>query len=158
MTESNLQDKIAETITLVIKKANIFEKISELKILTRGMVLFSTVTTTFFILNGLHNNYITNITLQEVKNKTADIENIIENKLEELNKKMDILLHINSVTNLHNLNKNTSFTTNYVELLENTNTNTNTNNSDDELLNECYDNIPCNNIKKATGIKKLFNW
>jgi len=148
MTETNLEDKITETITLVIKKANIFEKISELKFLTRGMVLFSTVTTTFFILNGIYNNYITNIILQEVKNKTADIENIMENKIEELNEKLDKLLHIN------NLNKNTSFTTNYVELLENTNTN----NSDDELLNECYDNIPCNNVKKVTGIKQLFNW
>ena len=152
MTESNLQDKISETITLVIKKANIFEKITEIKFLTRGMVLFSTVTTTFFILNGIYNNYTTNIALQEVKNKTADIENIIENKLDEVNKKLDKLLHIN------NLNKNTSFTTNYVELLENTNLNTNTDNSDDELLNECYDNIPCNNVKKVTGIKKLFNW
>jgi len=148
MTETNLEDKITETITLVIKKANIFEKISELKFLTRGMVLFSTVTTTFFILNGIYNNYITNIILQEVKNKTADIENIMEKKIEELNEKLDKLLHIN------NLNKNTSFTTNYVELLENTNTN----NSDDELLNECYDNIPCNNVKKVTGIKQLFNW
>jgi len=28
----------------------------------------------------------------------------------------------------------------------------------DELLNECYDNIPCNNIKKVTGFKRLFGF
>jgi hypothetical protein len=31
-------------------------------------------------------------------------------------------------------------------------------NSDDELLNECYDNIPCNNIKKATGLNSIFGF
>jgi len=28
----------------------------------------------------------------------------------------------------------------------------------EELLNDCYDNIPCNNSKKLTGLNKLFNW
>ena len=32
------------------------------------------------------------------------------------------------------------------------------NKEDLELLNECYDNLPCNNSKKITGINKLFNW
>ena len=27
-----------------------------------------------------------------------------------------------------------------------------------ELLYECYDNIPCNNSKKVTGINRLFEW
>ena len=29
---------------------------------------------------------------------------------------------------------------------------------DDEILNECYDNIPCNNAKKASGLNRLFGW
>lgn len=29
---------------------------------------------------------------------------------------------------------------------------------DQELLNECYDNFPCNNSKKASGLNKLFGW
>jgi hypothetical protein len=29
---------------------------------------------------------------------------------------------------------------------------------DEELLNECYDNFPCNNSKKASGLNKLFGW
>ena len=31
-------------------------------------------------------------------------------------------------------------------------------NEDNELLNECYDNIPCNNSKKVSGLNKLFGW
>jgi oligoendopeptidase F len=27
-----------------------------------------------------------------------------------------------------------------------------------ELLNECYDNIPCNNSKKASGLNRIFGW
>ena len=29
---------------------------------------------------------------------------------------------------------------------------------DEELLNECYDNFPCNNSKKASGLNRLFGW
>lgn len=29
---------------------------------------------------------------------------------------------------------------------------------DAELLDVCYTNLPCNNVKKVTGINKLFNW
>ena len=29
---------------------------------------------------------------------------------------------------------------------------------DNELLNECYDNIPCNNYKKITGLSNFLNW
>jgi hypothetical protein len=30
--------------------------------------------------------------------------------------------------------------------------------NDEEFLSECYDNIPCNNIKKVTGFNRLFYW
>jgi hypothetical protein len=29
---------------------------------------------------------------------------------------------------------------------------------DQELLNECYDALPCNNSKKASGLNRLFGW
>jgi len=29
---------------------------------------------------------------------------------------------------------------------------------DQELLNECYDTLPCNNSKKASGLNRLFGW
>lgn len=29
---------------------------------------------------------------------------------------------------------------------------------DQELLNECYDDFPCNNSKKASGLNRLFGW
>jgi hypothetical protein len=29
---------------------------------------------------------------------------------------------------------------------------------DEELLNECYDNFPCNNSKKVSGLNRLFAW
>jgi len=29
---------------------------------------------------------------------------------------------------------------------------------DQELLNECYDNFPCNNSKKVSGLNRLFDW
>lgn len=34
---------------------------------------------------------------------------------------------------------------------------TNTSDPDNELLSECYDTMPCNNLTKRTGINKLFN-
>jgi hypothetical protein len=47
-----------------------------------------------------------------------------------------------------------------ISLTEQFETQTNDNKiyDDDEILNECYDNIPCNNSKKASWLNRIFGW
>lgn len=182
MTDSYLHDKMFEVFDSVIKKTNIFDKILELKKLNNGFIFFSTITSTFLLLNSLYINYILNIEYCNLKSKIEEID-IIHNKINdiiEINKSMMILVKENQNLIQSNLNKvhlysinstlssgslyyNNSFNSgesiNQIsnEEIEKTEE-VNNKNDDDELLSECYDNIPCNNIKKVTGINRLFCW
>ena len=180
MTDTFLNDKINEVIDSVIKKNNIFDKILEFKKLNSGFIFFSTITSTFLILNSLYINYKLNIKYCNLKNKIEEID-IMHNKINdiiEINKSIIILvkenqnLIQNNLNNLNNVNLysinstlssgslyyNNSFNSNET-INETINQTSNEDiNDDDELISECYDNIPCNNIKKVTGINRLFNW
>jgi hypothetical protein len=162
MTESNIHDQISESIMTMIKKANIFDKIYETKNLTYKVFLFTTFTSSILLINSFYNSYIIDDINQKLKNKTI----YFDNKIEKLNKKIDFIIET-SVKNNQNLefylNKELSFNIKSeissltTEIIDNDNDN-NDNKEDDELLNECYDNIPCNNIKKVTGVSRIFLW
>lgn len=176
MTDSNLDEKLSETFLYVLKKINVFEKIAELKNLTRVFVFFTTITTASLVVNTIYHNYKINMKYIEIKNKMAELEHIqntkiesilntnsvIQYKIEILDNKINCLLDFNE-NKLHNVNDINPSNDNLKLSLIHPNTITNIcanniNNEDDELLSECYDNIPCNNIKKVTGINRLFGW
>lgn len=192
MTDSFLNDKMFEIFDSVIKKTHIFDKILELKKLNNGFIFFSTITSTFLILNSLYINYTLNVEYCNLKSKIEEID-IIHNKINdivEINKGTMLLVKenqnliqtnfkkvnlysINSTLSSGSLYNNNNFNSNetinqtyFEENMENKETkkteeaekNIKKNNDDDELLSECYDNIPCNNIKKVTGINRFFGW
>lgn len=192
MTDSFLNDKMFEIFDSVIKKTHIFDKILELKKLNNGFIFFSTITSTFLILNSLYINYTLNVEYYNLKSKIEEID-IIHNKINdivEINKGTMLLVKenqnliqtnfkkvnlysINSTLSSGSLYNNNNFNSNetinqtyFEENMENKETkkteeaekNIKKNNDDDELLSECYDNIPCNNIKKVTGINRFFGW
>ena len=183
MTDSYLNDKMFDIFDSVIKKTHIFDKILELKKLNNGFIFFSTITSTFLILNSLYINYTLNVEYCNLKSKIGEID-IMHNKINnmvEMNKNMMILVKENQNLIQSNLNKVNLYSINSSlssgSLYNNNNFNSSQsinqisneetketeeinkkNNDDHELLSECYDNIPCNNIKKVTGINRLFSW
>jgi hypothetical protein len=88
-----------------------------------------------------------------------DIQTSFDDKNNNLNKKIDILIESNN--SLIEINKSIMETNLKQHICLNETINRKkliAENSDDELLNECYDNIPCNNIKKATGLNSIFGF
>ena len=171
-----LNEQISEAFTTVIKKANIFEKISELKNSVRGLIFFSGLATSVIFINVFSNLRCKIQDIETMNNmyfqKINENQNNFENTIDKLNNKMDDLIEVNKAlmnelsskidrnetnekeTNINepNINENIRNKTNKT----NKTINTLSGDDDDELLNECYDNIPCNNIKKATGINRIF--
>jgi len=156
MTDAFLHNKIHEVFDSVIKKTNIIDKIIELKKINSSFIFFSTITGTILILNSLYINYTLNIKYCNLKNKIAEID-IIHNKINNiilLIKENRNLIQSNLYNNSFNLGELINQTSNQ----ENEEENKVKRHIDDELLSECYDNIPCNNIKKVIGINRLFGW
>lgn len=108
--------------------------------------------------NQLNNK---NINLNIELDKLEKINFLLENTIIELKQQNNDVIKknnelVNENINLKNINENYSNKIN--ELIEENNNNIiKINNKEDdkilfdeELMNECYDNIPCNNIKKRT--------
>jgi hypothetical protein len=154
MAEKNMSEKLAESISKLIKKTNTFEKIETL---LNGISLFMFITGAVTLYNSYKLHKITeyaNIS----KNKMDDKINLKLDKIIETNEKI-IHLQMQLYTSFQNnevLKRQVSLT----EDIENIKTQTIVSPLDDyyELVNECYDNIPCNNSKKATGLNRLFGW
>jgi hypothetical protein len=163
MSESNLVDKISEAFTKSIKKANIFEKFIEIKRMCAGLIIFSAITGVTLLVYQAYNS----CAIESIENKNCCIEydiHILNKKMEkiiETNEKLyEIIMQNNKLSNkfienqlLHICKSNNIEIENY----EN-NQNVENDNDDDDLLNECYDVMPCNNSKKVTGLNKLLNW
>ena len=143
MSEKNMTEKLADSISNLIKKTNTFEKVETL---LKGISLFTFIT-----------GAVTLYTSYKIHTMSNDL-NLSKNKMEDkINAKLDkiILLFENSVPT----NNNEVFTLpiSLIENIEHENDNTQIY-DDEEILNECYDNIPCNNAKKASGLNRLFGW
>jgi len=169
----SINDQINENLATIIKKANIFEKITELKQSTSGFIFFSGFATTFILITTFYNSYLSYTQLNDLKYKILNIESTnnilfqnlkdiqcsVDNKINNLNKKIDYLIQSNKY--LIEINKSlikTNLKQNICANEKISRPKLIADNSDDELLNECYDNIPCNNIKKATGLNSIFGF
>jgi hypothetical protein len=154
MAEKNMSEKLAESISKLIKKTNTFEKIETL---LNGVSLFMFITGAV----SLYNSY--------KLHKITEYANISKNKMDDkINSKLDKIIETNEKIIHLQMQLYTSFQNNEVlktqvsltEDIENIKTQTIVSPLEDyyELVNECYDNIPCNNSKKASGLNRLFGW
>jgi hypothetical protein len=137
MSDSNLVDKLSEAVAKAIKKANIFEKATEIKSMLSGFIILTTIMGTTIIINQVYKRK--SITFLEEK---------IEKLVETNTKLYEIIQENNKLYN--------KFIEN--QLLHTNNTEIEKESEDNELLDECYDVLPCNNSKKVTGLNKIFNW
>jgi hypothetical protein len=201
MSEINVTDRISETITNVLKKTEVFEKIVNLKFYVNSFIIITTIVgvTTIYM------NILNTANINDIKEDIRENENILKYNI-EINRKRNLIEHCNLKSEIQILNKQLSLLLenqeNIITSLEEMKlikiseqnkltiniskndcisastsmnsfspikipiildesfvSNVTDDNKDkeyDELLNECYDAIPLNNIKKTTGLNWLF--
>jgi hypothetical protein len=155
MSDTNL----VEAFSKAMKKANIFEKAIEIKRMLSGFIVLTTIMGTTIIINQLYKRQ--SITSFESRIDILDkkIEKLVENNATLY----EIIMQNNKLSNkfienqlLHICNSNN------IEIeredIKTMNKHADVDNDDNDLLNECYDIMPCNNSKKVTGLNKIFNW
>jgi len=162
MDEISISEKITDVIYNVIKKTDVFEN-GKAALKYASMFMFIT-----FSVSLLNKNKINKIKLLlERKNDYKENIQNLNNKLDKLIDKLDksietnreIIIFLNNYNSVKNIADNTEVS------IENKDIEIETNQvrkisiiDDEELINDCYDNIPCNNLKKVTILTNLFNW
>jgi hypothetical protein len=158
MSDTNLTDKFSESILAAIKKANIFEKTNELKGLFKSFVVITSLLGITTLVNGIYNTYlIKNNYKEQRKNKINLKKSVVDNIYEDLNYIyfcQKLILLESKIDTLYKKLVHEDFEKNKSENVIKCNEIT----EENELLNECYDNIPCNNSKKIIGLNKFLNW
>jgi hypothetical protein len=197
MTDSNLSDKITDSINIFFKKPEVFQKTEKIKFYIGTFFIFSSIIgITGILINYSNSNRINKINknlskidssikdnvkinrsicIRTIENRISDFENkifiLLLDQQKTLNKIEKLLTEIQtlSILDIHKkqtISVSTSTSSINMNLLEqNVNTEKKEeeyekkeeeyeNNEDDELMNECYDVIPLNNLKKNT----LINW
>ena len=168
MTDTNM----VEAFSKAMKKANIFEKAIEIKRMLSGFIILTTIMGTTIIINQIYKKR--SITSFESRIDTLDkkIEKLVETNatLYEIivqNNKLSNKFIENQLLHICNTNnteieredrKNTEDRLNREEKETRSNEEIGTKEEYDELLDECYDIMPCNNSKKITGFNKFLNW
>ena len=167
MTDQNISEKISNVITNIIKrpldKLNVFIKMST------GLFIITTTVTVmnYYYIKNLDNKNDEQIELIKINNN--DLSKIIDpnyftnhNTYKEIQTKLDTLLEISIEIQKQNNTLLEKYEKKYISTLtsmsdfekysrpEIFHCNDNEEN-DNELLHECYDMLPCNNIKKATS-------
>ena len=154
-----LEPSMVEAFTSAIKKANIFEKAIEIKRMLSGFIIITTIMGSTIIINQVYK--MQSITIFE--KRLSNLEKKIE-KLVETNAKLyEIILQNNKLSNKFIENQLLHICkSNNIEVeredAKTMNINADLANDDNDLLNECYDIMPCNNSKKVTGLNRIFNW
>jgi len=183
MSDSNLRDKISETIINVFKKTEVFEKIGKMEKIQFYVNSFLIVSSII----GLTNIYINYCNIDKIENleeKIKECENNLKCNI-KINRKQNQIIYNNLINELKNEVELTSKLFNEIKELKlykpemiSASTSISTfsplkiilppeNNDcdnhimhkeieDNELLNESYDSIPMNNLKKNTGLIWLF--
>jgi len=159
MAEKNISEKLAESISKLIKKTNTFEKVETM---LKGVSLFMFITGAL----TLYNSYKLHTIIESKSAKIIESKSANKNKMEDkINAKLDKIIETNEKIILL-IDKNIEFQkSSYdninccksIDKIEDT-INESQIYDDDEILSECYDNIPCNNSKKASGLNRLFGW
>jgi hypothetical protein len=155
MSDTNVSHKLAEAITKIIKKTNVYEKSDNM---FKGLAFFMLFTGTMTLINYFTTK---DIYLQNIEQ--LFIIKKINNKLELLHNKIDKLLEDNdTISREENITTKLNLSQDKCDESYNITKNIEIKNDniyeDNELLNECYNIIPCNNSTKFTGINSLFYW
>jgi hypothetical protein len=87
MVEYNFSDKLSNSVSNVIRKQILYEKIIELKSLFTGFVIITSIMGFTCIINGVYTNYL----IWNIRKDIQEIKNIND----DLNKKNDFLLKNN---------------------------------------------------------------
>lgn len=192
MSDSNLTEKITDSINNIINKTKIFEKIDNLQFIIGSFTIFTSVIgITNIIINYSNRNMIKNneeiinknrysvedllinnnkIYITFLENKINELENKLLTTLKEQKNEENILHEIKNllIFNIQKKNCISASTSISSILLESPKNPLNSRQSNDlsinqedlvednELINECYDNIPLNNIKKTINSNWFF--
>ena len=184
MADSNLTDKISETISNVFKKTEVFEKIKKVKFYIISFIIVSSI----IGLTSIYINYCNQDKIKNLEDKIQGTENVLKYNI-EINRKQNQLIYNKLIDQLKNeieitsklidkLNENQYFTPEMISTSTSMSSfsplriilsprNDDWNNhiimqddikemEDDELIKECYDSIPLNNLKKNTSLSWLF--
>ncbi len=168
MSDPNLTDKFVENINNAFKKTKIFEKMETTYFRINSFIVISSII-------GLTSIYINYCNLDKIKRLEEKIKESVEinqkqnqtiiNKLVEQATNADISYKlIDKITEIQHFKPEmiaastsiSSFSQNLppenddIDVIDKNNKY----DDDDELINECYDSIPLNNLKKNTGL----NW
>lgn len=173
MSEQNVSDKLAEVITSIFKKTNMFEKIERIQGLISISTGFFIITTTltlfnfYFIKDIYSKNDEQTELLKNINNNLSRItqdNNFINFKVyEDFQKKINIILDINLELKKQSNRLLEIFEKKYLKEKEekaDAEYEKKTDiyeNIDNELLQECYDSLPCNTVKKTTS-SGFFYW
>jgi hypothetical protein len=189
MTEPNVSDKLADVITSIFKKTNIFDKIERIHgliiISSSFLIIGSTMSLiNFYFLKNINSKNDENISL--LKNIDDNLSKIKEDNYfinfkvyQEFQKKIDLITDISLELQKQNIKlfrffeeksknneKKTITTMTSMSDFEKYCNSTILKEKEDleiyedienEILQECYDNLPCNNFKKVTS-SGFFNW
>ena len=153
------EPSMVEAFTSAIKKANIFEKAIEIKRMLSGFIIITTIMGSTIIINQIYK--MQSITIFE--KRLSNVEKKIEKLVETNTKLYEIILQNNKLSNKFIENQLLHICkSNNIEIeredTKTMNINEDVVNDDNDLLNECYDIMPCNNSKKVTGLNRIFNW
>ena len=141
-----MTEKLNDTITNLIIKTNTFSKVETIM---KGVSIFMFITG----IATLYNSY----KLHKITKYIKNMETKINKKLDRIIKTTENYNQTQILTPTHII-ENTNLMNNSANESNETNTNNNDNDDNYDFLNECYDNMPCNNSKKATGGHLLFGW
>lgn len=173
MSDSNLTNKISETITGVFKKTKIFEKMEKIQFLVGTFV----VVTSIIGITSIYMNYLNSSKICQISENQENISNIIEikdiaqiKKLENIINQLDLKIHILLENQNNMINDIKNLPVYNIQKIQGIHVSTSTSSfspdkcltikkindvDDNELLDECYDSIPLNKIK-TTGLTWLF--
>jgi hypothetical protein len=181
----NLTDKISETITNVFKKTKVFEKMEKIKFFIGSFFIISSIIgfTNIYInycnfdriknleekikdseniikynieINRKQNQIIYNKLIDELKNEVEFTSKLIDKLNENQYFKPEMISTSTSISSFSPLRiilspRNDDWY-NHIIMQQDIKEM-----EDDELIKECYDSIPMNNVKKHTALSWLFN-
>lgn len=187
MSESNLTDKITESITNIFKKTEVFEKMENMKFYINSFIIISSIigVTSIYInycnidkikkleykiensekvlkynikINRKQYQLVYNKLIEQIKNEVQISRKFLDQIREIQYSKPEMISASTSISSFSPLkivippenedwiNQNNNWINDVDDEKDN--------NNDDELINECYDYIPLNNLKKNIG----YNW
>lgn len=172
MAQANLTENLSEMVSKALKKTEVFEKILKIEFYVGSFVFISSI----MGLSCIYMNFSSNFTssfkkqIEENDNKVksdffilnTNLAQLVENQqnitvqLEELKVYICELKSMNKSPDYNRISTSTSMSSFSPIKITNTIFEDAGDHDYDELMNECYDTIPLNNLKKNTGLSWIF--